>query len=53
MVKWAMTEKLWDYLLGYKFTMYMDNNPLANVRESMLVVAQIDSLANLHCVILH
>ena len=28
-LKWAMTEKLWDYLLGSKFTMYTDNNPLA------------------------
>ena len=40
-LKWAMMEKLWDYLLGSKFTVYMDNNPLAYVRESKLGAAQI------------
>ena len=28
-LKWHVMEKLWDYLLGSKFSMYMDNNPLA------------------------
>ena len=40
-LKWAVTEKLRDYLLGSKFTVYMDNNPLAYVKESKLGVAQI------------
>ena len=30
-LKWAVTEKLRDYLLGSKFTIYTDNNPLAYV----------------------
>ena len=42
-----MTEKLWVYLLGSKFTMYMDNNPLAYVRESKLRVAQIRWISEL------
>ena len=46
-LKWAMTEKLWDYLLGSKFTVYMDNNPLAYVRESKLGAAQIWWLSEL------
>ena len=28
-VKWVVTEKFRDYLLGSKFTVYTDNNPLA------------------------
>ena len=36
-----MTEKLWDYLLGSKFMVYTDNNPLAYIRESKLGVAHI------------
>ena len=46
-LKWAMTEKLWDYLLGSTFTIYMDNNPLAYLRESKLEVAQIRWLSEL------
>ena len=46
-LKWAMTEKLWDYLLGSKFMVYTDNNPLAYVRESKLVAAQIRWLSKL------
>ena len=30
-LKWAVTEKFSDYLLGSKFTVYTDNNPLAYV----------------------
>ena len=26
-LKWAVTEKFWDYLLGSRFQVYMDNNP--------------------------
>ena len=33
-LKWAMTEKLQDYLLDSKFKVYTNNNPLAYVRES-------------------
>ena len=33
-LKWAATEKFWDYLLGSKFTVYTDDNPLAYVQES-------------------
>ena len=40
-LKWAVTEKLWDYLLGSKFMVYTDNNPLAYTRESKLGVVQI------------
>ena len=47
MLKWAMMEKLWDYLLGSKFTVYMDNNPLSYVRESKLGLAQIRWLSKL------
>ena len=39
-LKWAVAEKLWDYLLGSKFMVYTDNNPLAYVRESKLGAAQ-------------
>ena len=30
-LKWAVTEKLSNYLLGPKFTVYTDNNPLPYV----------------------
>ena len=46
-LKWAMTEKLQDYLLGSKFTVYTDNNPLAYARESKLGVGQIQWLNEL------
>ena len=46
-LKWAVTEKLRDYLLVSKFTVYTDNNPLAYVKESKLVVAQIRWLSKL------
>ena len=35
-LKWAVTEKFRDYLLGSWFQVYMDNNPLAYVQESKL-----------------
>ena len=37
-LKWAVTEKFRDYLLGSKFTVYTDNNPLAYVQSSKLGV---------------
>ena len=46
-LKWAVTEKLRDYLLGSKFTVYTDNNPLAYVKESKLEAAQIRWLSKL------
>ena len=46
-LKWAVTEKFRDYLLGSKFTVYTDNNPLAYVKESKLGVAQIRWLSEL------
>ena len=46
-LKWVVMEKLWDYLLGSKFTIYRDNNPLAYVRESRLGAAQIRWLSKL------
>ena len=46
-LKWAVMEKLRDYLLGSKFTIYTDNNPLAYVMESKLGLVQIRWLSKL------
>ena len=46
-LKWAVTKKFRDYLLGSKFTVYTDNNPLAYVKESKLGAAQIRWLSKL------
>ena len=46
-LKWAVTEKFRNYLLGSRFTVYTDNNPLAYVKESKLGVAQIRWLSEL------
>ena len=46
-LKWAVTKKFRDYLLGTKFTIYTDNNPLAYVQTSKLGSAQIDWLNEL------
>ena len=40
-LNWAVTEKLRDYLLGSKFTVFTNNNPLAYVKETKLGAAQI------------
>ena len=40
-LKWAITEKFRDYLLGSKFTVYTDNNPLAYIQTSKLGASQI------------
>ena len=40
-LKWAVTEKFRDYLLGSKFTVCTDNNPLAYVQMSKLGASQI------------
>ena len=46
-LKWAVTEKFWDYLLGSQFQVYMDNNLLAYVQESKLGASQIQWLSEL------
>ena len=46
-LKWAVTEKFWDYLLGLQFQVYTDNNPLAYVQESELGASQIRLLSEL------
>ena len=46
-LKWAVTKKFRDYLLGSKFTVYTDNNPLAYVQTSKLGVSQICWLSKL------
>ena len=40
-LKWAVTEKFRDYLLGSQFQVYMDNNLLTYVQESKLGALQI------------
>ena len=37
-LKWAVIEKFWDYLLGLWFQVYTDNNLLAYVQESKLQI---------------
>ncbi|MCG8625912.1 MAG: DDE-type integrase/transposase/recombinase, partial [Proteobacteria bacterium] len=46
-LKWAVCEKFKDYLLGSKFTVYTDNNPLVYVKMSKLGAAQIRWLSEL------
>ena len=46
-LKWAITEKFRDYLLGLKFTVYTHNNSLAYVQTSNLGVSQIHWLSKL------
>ena len=46
-LKWAVTKKFRDYLLGSQFTAYTDNNPLAYIKESKLGAAQIRWLSEL------
>ena len=46
-LKWAVTEKFRDYLLGLKFTVYTDNNPLAYVQSSKLGASEICCLSEL------
>ena len=44
-LKWPVTKKFRDYLLGLKFTAYTDNNPLAYVQTSKLGASQIHWLS--------
>ena len=46
-LKWSVCEKFKDYLLGSKFTVYTDNNPLVYVKTSKLGAAQIHWLSEL------
>ena len=46
-LKWAVTEKFQDYLLGSWFQVYMDNNPLTYIQESKLGASQIRWLSEL------
>ena len=46
-LKWAVIEKFRDYLLGSKFTVYTDNNPLAYIQTSKLGASQICWLSKL------
>ena len=46
-LKWAMCEKFKDYLIGSKFTVLTDNNPLTYVCTSRLGAAQIRWLSDL------
>ena len=46
-LKWAVTEKFRDYLLGLQFQVYTDNNLLAYVMESKLGASQIQWLSEL------
>ena len=39
--KWAVTKKFRDYLLGSKFTVYTDNNPLTYIQTNKLGASQI------------
>ena len=38
-VKWAVTEKFRDYLLGVQFVIYKDNNPLSYIQTSAKLTA--------------
>ena len=46
-LKWAVCDKFKDYLLGSKFTVLMDNNPLCYVKTSKLGASQIRWLSDL------
>ena len=46
-LKWSVCEKFKDYLLGSKFTVFTDNNPLVYVKTSKLDTAQIRWLSEL------
>ena len=45
-LKWSVCEKFKDYLLGSKFTVFTDNNPLVYVKTSKLGAAQNVGSAN-------
>ena len=46
-LKWSVCDKFKDYLLGSKFTVFTDNNPLCYIKSSKLGAAQIHWLSEL------
>ena len=46
-LKWSVCYKFKDYLLGSKFTIFTDNNPLCYIKSSKLGAAQIRWLSEL------
>ena len=44
-LKWSVCDKFKDYLLGSKFTVFTDNNPLCYIKSSKLGAAQIHRLS--------
>ena len=46
-LKWSVCDKFKDYLLGSKFTVFTDNNPLCYIESSKLAAAQIRWLSEL------
>ena len=46
-LKWSVYDKFKDYLLGSKFTVFMDNNPLCYIKSSKLGATQIRWLSEL------
>ena len=46
-LKWAITKKFRDYLLGSKFTVHTNDNPLAYIQTSKVGVSQIHWLSQL------
>ena len=48
-LKWAVYEKFKDYLIGSKFTILIDNNPLTYVHTSHLVLLKSAGCPISHC----
>ena len=46
-LKWSVCDKFKDYLLGSRFTVFTDNNPLCYIKSSKLGAAQIRWLSEL------
>ena len=46
-LKWSVCNKFKDYILGSKFTVFMDNNPLCYIKSSKLGATQICWLSEL------
>ena len=46
-LKWSVCNKFKDYLLGSKFTVFTDNNPLCYIKSSKLGAVQILWLSKL------
>ena len=46
-LKWSICDKFKDYLLGSKFTLFTDNNPLCYINSSKLGATQIRWLSEL------